>query len=79
VLVKAYNFISIIKRYHGLIQHTYQIIVSKIPKLNKNIALQIAFKVINNSAGFDGLVLTLLVFKAYLKIVKSDTLSSTVT
>ena len=34
-----------------------------------------AFKAINNSAGLDGLVLMLLVFKAYLKIIKLDMLS----
>jgi hypothetical protein len=78
VPVKAYNFISIVERYHSLIQHVYQIIVFKIPKLNKDIALQMAFKAINNSAGPNGLVLTLLVFKAYLRIVKSDAPSSTV-
>jgi hypothetical protein len=37
-----------------------------------------AFKAINNLAGPDGLVPTLLVFKAYPKIVKSDALSFTV-
>jgi hypothetical protein len=78
VPVKAHNFISIVKRYYSLIQHAYQIIVSKIPKLNKNIALQIAFKTINNSAGPDGLVLMLLVFGAYLRIIESDTSSPTV-
>jgi hypothetical protein len=78
VLVKAHNFISIIKRYYSLIQRVYQIIFSKIPELDKNIALQIAFKAINNSAGLDGLVPTLLVFKAYLRITKSDAPSSTV-
>jgi hypothetical protein len=41
-------------------------------------ALQIAFKVINNSAGLDGLVLTLLVFGAYLKIIESDALFLTI-
>jgi hypothetical protein len=35
-------------------------------------ALQMAFKAINNSAGPNSLVLMLLVFKAYLKITKSD-------
>jgi hypothetical protein len=75
VPVKAYNFIGIVKRYYGLIWHVYQIIVFKIPKLNKDIALQMAFKAINNLADLDGLVLTLLVFKAYFKIIKSDTLS----
>jgi hypothetical protein len=78
VLVKAYNSIGIVKRYHSLIQRAYQIIVSEIPELNKDIALQMAFKAINNSAGPNGLVLTLLVFKAYPKIVESDALSFTV-
>jgi hypothetical protein len=41
-------------------------------------ALQMAFKVINNSAGPDGLVLMLLVFKAYPRIIKLDASSSTV-
>jgi hypothetical protein len=78
VLVKAHNSISIVKRYHGLIQRAYQIIVSEIPKLNKDIALQIAFKAINDFAGLDSLVLMLLVFRAYLKIIKSDAPSFTV-
>ena len=37
-----------------------------------------AFKAINNSAGFNSLIPTLLVFKAYLYIVKSDTPNPTV-
>jgi hypothetical protein len=78
VPVKAHNFISIVKRYHGLIQRAYQIIVSEIPELNKDIALQMAFKAINNSAGPDGLVPTLLVFGAYPRMIESDAPSSTV-
>jgi hypothetical protein len=79
VLVKAHNSISIVKRYHSLIQRAYQIIVSEIPELDKDIVLQMAFKAINNSAGLNSLVLTLLVFKAYLKIIESNALSPTVT
>jgi hypothetical protein len=78
VLVKAHNFISIIKRYYSLIRRVYQIIVSEIPELNKDIALQIAFKAINDLAGPNGFVLMLLVFKAYPRIIKSDVLSSLV-
>ena len=37
-----------------------------------------AFKVINNSIGPNGLIPTLLVFKAYLCIVKSNTPNPTV-
>jgi hypothetical protein len=78
VLVKAYNFIGIVKRYYGLIRRAYQIIVSEIPELNKDMALQMAFKAINNSAGPDSLVLTLLVFEAYLRMIESDAPSFTV-
>jgi hypothetical protein len=38
-----------------------------------------AFKAINNSAGPDGLVLTLLVFGAYLRIIESDAPSFIIT
>jgi hypothetical protein len=38
-----------------------------------------AFKAINNLAGPDGLVLMLLVFEAYLKMIESDTLFLIVT
>ena len=79
VLVKAHNLISIVKKYHSLIKHAYQIIATELPDLNKNIALQIAFKAINNSIGPDGLVPTLLVFGAYPQIAESDTPSPSVT
>ena len=39
VLVKAYNLISIVERYHGPLQRIYYIITSKIPGINKDIAL----------------------------------------
>jgi hypothetical protein len=78
VPVKAHNSIGIIERYHGLIRRAYQIIVSEIPELDKDIALQMAFKAINNSAGLDGLVLMLLVFGAYPRMIELDAPSSTV-
>ena len=37
-------------------------------------ALQIAFKAINDIAGLNGLVLTLLVYSAYLRITEYDPL-----
>jgi hypothetical protein len=78
VPVEAHNFIGMVERYHSLIRRAYQIIISEIPELDKDMALQMAFKAINNSAGPDGLVLTLLVFGAYPKIIKSDAPSSSV-
>jgi hypothetical protein len=39
--------------------------MTEIPEISKEIALQIAFKAINDTAGLEGLIPTLLVFKAY--------------
>ena len=72
VLVKAYNLISIVERYYGPLQRIYYIITSKILGINNNIVLQIAFKVINDSIGPDSLIPTLLVFRAYPRIIESD-------
>jgi len=41
--------------------------------IGKDMALQITFKAINNSTGPNSLIPTLLVFRAYLYIVKSNT------
>jgi len=51
--------------YYSLLQQAYQIIMTKIPKISKEIALQMAFKAINDIAGPEGLVPILLVFRAY--------------
>jgi hypothetical protein len=67
-----------VEQYHGPLRRVYQIIIVEIPDINKDIALQMAFKAINDSAGPDGLVPTLLVFGAYPRMVKSDALSPTV-
>ena len=40
--------------------------------IQKKLALQMAIKAVNNTAGLDGLVPTLLVYGAYLKINKLD-------
>ena len=77
--VKAYNLISIVKHYYGLLQCIYHIITFKIPGINKDMALQMAFKVINNSTGPDSLIPTLLIFRAYPQMTESNTSSLTVT
>jgi len=70
VPIKAYNFIRIIKRYYKLICRAYLIITIKIPNISKDIALQMAFKAINNISGPNKLVLILLVYSAYSRIIK---------
>jgi hypothetical protein len=39
VPVKAYNSIRIVERYCSLLRQAYQIIITKIPKINKEIGL----------------------------------------
>ena len=65
---------GIIKCYYGLICQAYSIIIAKILNISKDIALQMAFKAINNIAGPNGLVLILLVYSAYSRITKYDPL-----
>ena len=77
--VEAHNSIGMVERYHGPLRHIYHIITSEIPGIDKDMALQMAFKAINDSAGPDGLIPTLLVFGAYPQMTESDAPSPTVT
>ena len=79
VPVEAHNSISMVERYHGPLRRIYHIITSEIPGIDKDMALQMAFKAINDSAGPDSLIPTLLVFGAYPRMTESDAPSPTVT
>lgn len=78
VPVEAHNSIGMVERYHGPIRRAYQIIATEFPDISKDMALQMAFKAINDSVGPDGLVPTLLVFGAYPRMIDSDAPSPTV-
>ena len=39
VPVELYNSIRIVERYYGLLRRAYQIIITKIPKISKEMAL----------------------------------------
>jgi hypothetical protein len=67
VPVEAHNNISKIEQYHGLLQQAYKILSKKLLLLliKKKVILQMTVKAVNNSAGPDRIVSTLLVFKAY--------------
>ena len=67
-----------VKCYYSPLYYIYYIITAELLDISKDIALQMAFKVINNSVGPDGLIPTLLVFRAYLYIVESDAPNFTV-
>ena len=74
VLIKAYNSVSIVEYYYSSVYRVYQIITSKVLSIFKDVALQIAFKAVNNTIRLDSLVPTLLVYKAYLQISELDLL-----
>jgi hypothetical protein len=63
--VEAHNSIGMVEQYHSPLQRVYQIIVVELPRIDKDAALQMAFKALNNTTSLDGLVPTLLVFSAY--------------
>lgn len=78
VPVEAHNSIGIVERYHGSVRRAYTIIHEELPDLSKDAALQMAFKAVNDTAGPDGIVPTLLVFGAYPRMTEHDAPSPTV-
>jgi hypothetical protein len=71
--------VGIVERYYRLIRRAYTIITAKIPDISKDIALQMAFKAINDIIGLDSLIPTLLVYSAYSQITEHDPLLLLVT
>jgi hypothetical protein len=65
VPVEAHWSIRKVERYYTVLHRTYQIISKKLPNLDKEMALQIAIKAINNTAGLNRLIPTLLVFSTF--------------
>jgi hypothetical protein len=74
VLVEAYNSISKVERYYTPLRRAYKIIRIELKEegINNEVYLQIAIKVINNTASPNSLVPTLLVFKAYPRITLAN-------
>lgn len=72
VPVEAHNSIGLVERYHGPLRRAYTIIKQEIPDLHKDMALQMSLKAINDTAGPNGLVPTLLVYGAYPRMVEAD-------
>jgi len=66
VPVEVYNSIRKVERYHTPLRRVYEIISLKLKGASEELILQIAVKAINDSAGLDGLIPTLLVFSTYL-------------
>ena len=68
--VEAHWSIGKVEKYHALIRRAYDIIQAETRGIiSKNAMLQMAFKAVNDTAGPDGLIPTLFVFRAYSCIV----------
>ena len=79
VPVKAHHSIGLVERYHGPFCQVYTIITAEILGIKPKLALQMSFKVLNDSIGPNGLVPTLLVFGAYPRMTEIDAHSPTIT
>jgi hypothetical protein len=65
VPVEAHWSIRKVKCYYTVLYYIYQIVSKELLNLNKEMALQIAIKAINNIAGLNRLIPILLIFGAF--------------
>jgi hypothetical protein len=79
IFVETHHSIEMMKRYHDSLRRMYAIITIEISNIDLEIALQMTFKVINDSIEFDELIFTLLVFDVYLRMIEMNVSSSTIT
>lgn len=60
--VESHNSFGVCERYHSYLRRIYRKVVGEHPSTNNDAALKIAVRVLNDTAGPNGLVPTLLVF-----------------
>ena len=65
VPIEAHHSIGKVEKYHGPVKRAYEILAIELPNLPVENVLQMAVKAVNDTAGPDGLVPTLLAFGAY--------------
>lgn len=70
--VEAHNSIGKVERYHTPLRRAYDLFLKGFPSIAKEERLQLAVKAVNDTAGPNGLVPTLLVFGAYPRISMLD-------
>lgn len=70
--VEAHQSIGRVERYHVPLRRAYNIINEEVPNLPKRMKLQMAVKAINDTAGPNGLIPTLLVFGAIPRLSQED-------
>ncbi len=79
ISIEIHHSIGMMKRYHDSLRRVYAIITIEISSIDLEIALQMTFKVINDSIELDELIFTLLIFDVYLRMIEMNASSSTIT
>jgi hypothetical protein len=79
VPVEAHWSVGLVERAHPALRRAYQIITDECKDIQKELALQMAVKAVNDTAGPDGLVPTLLVYGAYPRMSNLDPPAPSVT
>jgi hypothetical protein len=80
VPVKAHNSVGLIERYHAPLRRANKILKEELKDkhIDKEMVLQMTVKAVNDSAGPDRIVPTLLVFGSYPRITEIDAPSPTI-
>ncbi len=76
--VETHHSIEMMKRYHDSFRRMYAIITTEISNIDLEIALQMTFKVINESIELDELIFILLMFDVYFQMIEMNVSSSTI-
>lgn len=77
VPIEAHNSIGKVERYHAPVRRAYEILRKEDPSASPELSLQMAIKAVNDTAGPNGLVPTLLVFGAYPRMTDNSAPSPT--
>jgi hypothetical protein len=79
VSIETHHSIEMMKRYHESLRRAYSIITIEISDIDLELALQMTFKVINDSIELNDLISTLLIFEAYSRMIEMNVSSLTIT
>ncbi len=79
VSIEAHHSIEMIARYHDLLRRVHAIIIVEISNIDSNSTLQMTFKALSNSIDSNDLMLILLVFDAYFRMIEMNAFSSIIT
>lgn len=69
---EAHNSVGKVERYHVPLKRAFDIVTKEMPEVDKEGRLQMAVKAVNDTAGPNGLIPTLLVFGAFPRMSRED-------